>query len=89
MKATVLGTMISAVGYFLAIYGGWLLYRYAVPDRPYSTIFRGTAEEHQAFQKQQVQDMADREKYTPRGFILLTIGAGLQLAGTLVSGLMS
>ena len=88
MKAATIGTLVSAAGYVLAIYGGWLLYRYAVPDHPYSTVFRGTAEEQQAFQAQQAQEMEDRKTYTPRGFILLTFGAVLQLAGTLVSGLL-
>jgi hypothetical protein len=82
------GTVVSAIGYLLAIYGGWLLYRYAVPDYPYSTIFQGTAEGARAFHARQTQQIADSKKYTPVGFALLTGGAVLQLIGTLVSGLL-
>lgn len=89
MKGAALGPIISAAGYLLAIYGGWVLYRNAAPDNPYGTVPRGTREEVMEFQRQQEKDIEDRAKANPRGFLCLTVGAILQLAGTLVAGFVS
>ena len=81
------GTIISAIGYLLAIYGGWVLYRNAAPDLPYGTVpVFSSKDEMEAFQQQQGQEMEDRARANPRGFLLLTFGAVLQLVGTLISG---
>ena len=87
MKGAMVGTIISAVGYLLAIYGGWLLYRNSAPDRAFGTI--PVTNDIVAFQEQQEQDVDNRRKANRRGFGLLTVGAFLQLVGTLVVGFVS
>src|SRR4051794_29490896 len=78
MRSTLVGTLISACGYLLAIYGGWVLYQNAAPDHAYSTLFRGTGEEAIAFQQRQADDIKRRAVANPQGFLCLTVGAILQ-----------
>jgi hypothetical protein len=87
VKGTAIGTIVSAVGYLLAIYGGWVLFRNATPDHAYGTIpVHNGADEMQEFQARQRTEMDARARANPRGFLLLTIGACLQLVGTIISG---
>jgi hypothetical protein len=80
------GMIISTVGYLLAIYGGWLLYANTAPDHGWGTI--PITNDLIDFQQQEQDDVDQRSVASRRGFAFLTLGASLQLAGTLISGLL-
>jgi len=86
MTGTTLGIIVSGVGYTLAICGGWKLFQNTAPDRPFGMIPR-TNNIH-AFQQQQEEEVEQRRLGNRRGFALLTVGALLQLVGTLLSGFL-
>jgi hypothetical protein len=70
-ETTMIGTLIAAAGYLLAIYGGSLLYQNAAPDRAWGTIPR--TNDIIAFQREQEQEIEDREKANRLGFGLLKL----------------
>lgn len=82
----VVGTIIAAIGYVLAIYGGWRLYQNAAPDIGIGRIPVISGGESVNFFERQKQEIADRQRGNQFGFGFLTFGSFLQLVGTLISG---
>jgi hypothetical protein len=83
-------TIISALGYVLAIWGGSILYSNTAPEQLEGTIPKIDAsgdEPDKAFERffaKQEAEIESREKGSRRGFLLLTIGSVLQLVGTVL-----
>jgi hypothetical protein len=86
MKGTIVGTIVSAIGYALAIYGGWILYRNAAPEMGIGRIPVISGKDMTAFFESQDSDIHSRRAGSRTGFLLLTVGSALQLIGTLISG---
>ena len=73
MDAATLGTTIATVGYALAIWGGWKLYRHSTPDRSMGTIPR--TNDIVGFQQDEQHRVRERQRRTRSGFLPITIGA--------------
>jgi len=86
MKGAMIGTLVSAVGYGLAIYGGWVLYRNAAPEVGIGRIPVVSGKDAPDFFKKQQGEIQSRRVGNRTGFGCITVGATLQLLGTLISG---
>lgn len=87
-----IGIGLAVVGQFLAAVGAWLLYRNAAPDLGHSGIgvvsdelrmVLGTRDKD----KEEAHAIEERHHQNQRGFILIMVGALLQLAGTVAAAL--
>lgn len=87
MKGSTIGTLTSAIGYLLAISGGWILYRNAAPEVGAGRIPIIEGGNMAKFFEEQDQQIEGRRWGNKVGFALLTLGSCLQLVGTLMSGL--
>ena len=81
-----IGTVVSVIGYGLAIWGGWVLYRNAAPDA-FGLIPRSNPGEDAATVFARLEEeRAQRASNNAFGFAMLTVGSALQLIGTALSG---
>ena len=87
MNGTTVGTLVAAIGYALAIYGGFVLYRNAAPEVGIGQVPVISGKDAQAFFANQKQEIHSRRIGNRTGFGFLTVGSTLQLIGTLISGL--
>ena len=89
------GVLVSAVGYVLAISGGYVLFVNTPPDVEPGTIpdmtgYGATPDEcFKNYEAAQAEASASRTKKSRWGFLLLTVGSTLQLVGTLVAGFLN
>lgn len=79
---------ISSVGYFLALIGAWLLFHYAPPDTE-GTIptFNSAVETFQESSARRAAGKLTRKRMNWWGFVLVFVGGGLQLVGTILAGI--
>lgn len=86
---TKIGTAIAVIGYGLAIAGGWMLYKNAVPDTYGQIPATREGEDSTTMWARVNGEKAQRACNTKIGFGLLTLGSFLQLVGTAVAGFLS
>lgn len=86
MTGTVVGTLIAGVGYSLAMYGGWILYRNTAPEVGMGRVPVMSGKDMPSFFENQQKAIDSRRAGSRTGFGFLTVGSALQLLGTLVSG---
>lgn len=79
------GALISAAGYVLAIAGSWILFQNAPPEPTTGTIPRIKGSEAASYFAGQQQAAELRQGWNRRGFRIVMFGTTLQLIGTLVS----
>jgi hypothetical protein len=85
MSVLVIATFISAAGSLLGIVGGWILYANSAPENPVGIIPSISGDPQEYFQAQE-EAIYRRQTASHRGFLILTLGAVLQLFGTVAAG---
>ncbi len=87
IDATSVGAAIAIVGYGLAIYGSWHLYKSVAPERPQGQQYVGSKyRDHRAAEEKAIEA---RKGGGYTGFKFLMWGSVLQLVGAWVSGFLA
>jgi hypothetical protein len=86
MTQVKIGTAVSVIGYGLAIWGGWVLYRNAAPDAFGLIPVSRPGEDAPTMFARQEQERAQRASRNAFGFAMLTVGSSFQLIGTALAG---